>query len=936
MSRLRSRRGPWGVILAAPLLAISLIVTSSVLYLPLVPPSPGGESAGQVSLSQPATGPLSSATLWVNNSNSAATGPFQLRLTEGIMTGDGFCWMRGVALNLSNLEFQYANGSVIPSWVETPCLGGPAGGVYGVDPTVWLSLYSIAAGSGDTITVTVQPTFLFAGTSAKEGEAPQLSPTYGEWDNGAVVFPVYDNFSGSTLPTAWTNDGFTVTMGAACGFSTTAIANRCLTVASSTTGYEGLGRQATASSHMGFSVMLDNGGNNGADIGIGNSSQSMTAVETANDGYLAGFDAQRSGAQSLSLNPFAGANFTHSPAVSNITTTQTYVATLSWSAAGNWVNGSLNYNWYVLSAKNTAATPPGSEEWLFGYEGATTSAYAVQWAREFYTPAVNVTTASTLPSHPFIAYKNETLTLTGYNPMAAYLVNGNGLGSAQLPTLASSATQPNGIYYVGNATTSCASPTLPFYEYVITTNLIRTVSCIVPLYTYGYNEMLDNEYYLEYGFDRALFFGTTASAGADYSIELVNLTTGALLMWNTTAAVDGANQEPFYVGNNSVMVLSGNGTIVGWNLVSLKTWTVATGVPSEANNDYWLPMRTQLIAVTAAGTTTDEVDQYNGTYNSQGQLILTLAATVTYTSNLLVNFVNGIGYNATWGGHGGIGFSDGYVGGDTVYVFVLAYGANGLLTTTGEKIYPSLTAATGQTGYGFQGQRYAYTSNWVVGDVNATTGYQYGVDLWNGTTIPLNTKIDAPYPLSTSKTPCANACFEGNYAPSINWEISYSLSTALNYPFYKVVYAYIGSLVPSSSPLSLTASSVTASSITLSISGTSASATYIHILENESGTLVTIANLSASTSTYSVTGLAPGTRYQFVAESFETGTLLQTSAQLNATTLQAPVADGGGGGCTGSPFVGMNCLAGVTTFFAVVVLLTGLILYAVVRRRSSP
>jgi hypothetical protein len=44
------------------------------------------------------------------------------------------------------------------------------------------------------------------------GEAPQWTgstlPTYGEYDNGALVFPsFYDNFEGTTLATKWTNSG---------------------------------------------------------------------------------------------------------------------------------------------------------------------------------------------------------------------------------------------------------------------------------------------------------------------------------------------------------------------------------------------------------------------------------------------------------------------------------------------------------------------------------------------------------------------------------------------------------------------------------------------------------------------------------------------------------------------------------------------------------
>ncbi|MFP3209659.1 MAG: hypothetical protein RXR82_08265, partial [Nitrososphaeria archaeon] len=37
------------------------------------------------------------------------------------------------------------------------------------------------------------------------GEAPQLSPTYAQYDNGASVFDFYDNFAGTTLSSKWTS-----------------------------------------------------------------------------------------------------------------------------------------------------------------------------------------------------------------------------------------------------------------------------------------------------------------------------------------------------------------------------------------------------------------------------------------------------------------------------------------------------------------------------------------------------------------------------------------------------------------------------------------------------------------------------------------------------------------------------------------------------------
>ena len=45
------------------------------------------------------------------------------------------------------------------------------------------------------------------------GEAPQLSGTYGQYDNGPKVFTYYQNFNGSSLPSSWSGSGYSVSNG---------------------------------------------------------------------------------------------------------------------------------------------------------------------------------------------------------------------------------------------------------------------------------------------------------------------------------------------------------------------------------------------------------------------------------------------------------------------------------------------------------------------------------------------------------------------------------------------------------------------------------------------------------------------------------------------------------------------------------------------------
>ena len=55
------------------------------------------------------------------------------------------------------------------------------------------------------------------------GEAPQLSSTYAEYDDGANVFNFYDNFAGTTLPTGWVGNGYTINNGLSLPFSSYAV-----------------------------------------------------------------------------------------------------------------------------------------------------------------------------------------------------------------------------------------------------------------------------------------------------------------------------------------------------------------------------------------------------------------------------------------------------------------------------------------------------------------------------------------------------------------------------------------------------------------------------------------------------------------------------------------------------------------------------------------
>ena len=125
----------------------------------------------------------------IDNSQSTQTGTYQQLLAV-----DSLQYSAYINSNWTNVRFQYTNGTSIPAWIE-----GNASNTSGNTP-VWLRLYSIPAGTSETIYMLIDSKSSFdLSPTGPTGEAPQLSSSYGKFDNGASVFVFYDNFAGTTL-----------------------------------------------------------------------------------------------------------------------------------------------------------------------------------------------------------------------------------------------------------------------------------------------------------------------------------------------------------------------------------------------------------------------------------------------------------------------------------------------------------------------------------------------------------------------------------------------------------------------------------------------------------------------------------------------------------------------------------------------------------------
>ena len=116
----------------------------------------------------------------------AAPNPFQQMVVM-----DSSKYSRYEAPNLQNVIWYYPNGTVIPAWIESGASSSSNATVW------WLRLRGFPAHSSLTVYMGfAAPDHSFLSASGPTGQAPQLSPTYGEYDDGADVFLLY--FDGVT------------------------------------------------------------------------------------------------------------------------------------------------------------------------------------------------------------------------------------------------------------------------------------------------------------------------------------------------------------------------------------------------------------------------------------------------------------------------------------------------------------------------------------------------------------------------------------------------------------------------------------------------------------------------------------------------------------------------------------------------------------------
>ncbi len=306
------------------------------------------------------------------------------------------------------------------------------------------------------------------------------------------------------------------------------------------------------------------------------------------------------------------------------------------------------------------------------------------------------------------------------------------------------------------------------------------VSTIVPLYQgfSSYAGMIQNAFFIEDG--AAYLFGTlnpsNISSVVNLTVESVNLTVGGSpALFNTSISVSPINQGIFTVSPTELVVVSTvpyehRGNLSAYvDAVNMTTGVVtkAAILPFfEANNLYWVPQLREFFNVEAEGADLDIVEQWSENLDGTFSMI----SSIGFDSGVLINWVNGLGYNAT---SGEIAFTAGGLNVAFTYLLKLT---SGVLTNQSEIIYRDSDQY-------FSGQQYAYTNDWVMGIFH--NGTQYLFDPWTGAV----ERANEPFTMLGNVTVCNGNCYLGQETDGIGTLIDFHASAALGDPFYRVEVA---------------------------------------------------------------------------------------------------------------------------------------------------
>ena len=142
--------------------------------------------------------PVGAVEINITNSQNVSTPP----VFQDMLNFDSNEYSFYEAPNLQNVFFFYGNGSILDSWMQSGNTNTNSSTVY------WLRIPGIPAHSSEMIFMGFADKSINVLNNKTTGEAPDLSPLQGEYDDGQTVFSAYGNFLYTSSLDGWTPKNF--------------------------------------------------------------------------------------------------------------------------------------------------------------------------------------------------------------------------------------------------------------------------------------------------------------------------------------------------------------------------------------------------------------------------------------------------------------------------------------------------------------------------------------------------------------------------------------------------------------------------------------------------------------------------------------------------------------------------------------------------------
>jgi len=354
-----------------------------------------------------------------NSQSSPVAGGTQIMLTVDWNTYSTY-----LNAQASNVVFFDFSGNLLNSWMQSFVSTSDAA------DTVWVQLNS--TGIPATSHRTIYMGFYSISTnnfnpSGNWGEAPTLSGTYGQYDNGANVFTVYDNFAGTSLSSKWelqASSGGAVTVNNGITFSAATGSDYVYIHPPTTMAFplvfESDMLSATASAYGAPNVMV------GASLGtaLGNNVQNGTPCSQPYNGYDYDFWENyveidlNSATQCVSTLYTGGITFTPG------------VWSLTWYATGAEVGTDSvhSFSW------NDASFTIGNYYLYTGILANNQGSYSAQWVRARVTPPNDAMPSASFGNITQAPTVTQSITITVANsaPSATFSISGCGVSNSTL------------------------------------------------------------------------------------------------------------------------------------------------------------------------------------------------------------------------------------------------------------------------------------------------------------------------------------------------------------------------------------------------------------------------------------------------------------------------------------------------------------------------